>query len=148
MRQGGKRNTIKMYHLTSKRRKERKMKKATRRHTSMNKRSLLSDTCHPAPDFPEEARQQTEGNDQKNSVFKNYLILSADFLIALSDFLIALPDSLIAFTNCLILPASFLIKATPTSPFKEYTIRKQQASTMRYFRLYINKLDFIAFSSP
>gem|GEM_PF-5718598 len=65
MKQGGKRNTIKMYHLTPKRRKERKMKKATRRQTPTNKRNPLNDTCHTASDFPEEARQLTEENDQK-----------------------------------------------------------------------------------
>ena len=45
--------------------KRAKKEKATRRQTSMNKSSLLSDTCHPASDFPEEARQLTEENDQK-----------------------------------------------------------------------------------
>ena len=75
--------------------------------------------------FPKKLDSKQKETTKKHSIFKNFFILSADFLIALSDFLIALPDSLIAFTNCLILPASFLIKATPTIPFKEYTIRKQ-----------------------
>lgn len=61
-----------MYHLTPKRRKERKMKKATRRQTSINKRSLLSDTCHPASDFSKETRQLTEENDQKASCFPEF----------------------------------------------------------------------------
>ena len=73
MKQGGKRNTIKMYHLTPKRRKERKMKKATRRQTPTNKRNPLNDTCHPASDFPEEARQLTEENDQKAQYFQEFL---------------------------------------------------------------------------
>ena len=92
--------------------------------------------------FPKKLDSKQKETTKKHSIFKNFFILSADFLIALSDFLIALPDSLIAFTNHLILSAIFLIKA------KEDTIRKRKASPMRYFRLYINKLDFIAFSSP
>ena len=75
--------------------------------------------------FPKKLDSKQKETTKKHSVFKNFFILSADFLIALSGFLIALPDNLIAFTNHLILPASFLIKATLTSPFKEYTIRKQ-----------------------
>ena len=75
--------------------------------------------------FPKKLDSKQKETTKKHSVFKNYLILSADSFIALSGFLIVLPDNLIAFTNCLILPASFIIKATPTSPFKEYTIRKQ-----------------------
>ena len=75
--------------------------------------------------FPKKLDSKQKETTKKHSIFKNYLILSADSFIALSGFLIALPDNLIAFTNCLILPASFLIKATLTSPFKEYTIRKQ-----------------------
>lgn len=98
--------------------------------------------------FPKKLDSKQKETTKKHSIFKNFFILSADFLIALSDFLIALPDSLIAFTNHLILSAIFLIKATLTSPPKEDTIRKRKASPMRYFRLYINKLDFIAFSSP
>ena len=43
--------------------KRAKKEKATRRQTSMNKSSLLSDTCHPASDFSKETRQQTEGKD-------------------------------------------------------------------------------------
>ena len=98
--------------------------------------------------FPKKLDSKQKETTKKHSIFKNFFILSADFLIALSDFLIALPDSLIAFTNHLILSAIFLIKATLTSPPKEDTIRKRKASPMRYSRLYINKLDFIAFSSP
>ncbi|WP_347718771.1 hypothetical protein [uncultured Alloprevotella sp.] len=75
--------------------------------------------------FPKKLDSKQNETTKKHSVFKNFFILSADSFIALSGFLIALLDSLIAFTNHLILSAIFLIKATLTSPFKEYTIRKQ-----------------------
>lgn len=97
--------------------------------------------------FPKKLDSKQKETTKKHSIFKNFFILSADSFIALSGFLIALPDSLIAFTNHLILSASFLIKATPTSPPKEDTIRKRKASPMRYFIPYINKLNFRAFSS-